>query len=243
MLRRSRSAALKDSDVLEPLVEMQAEQPRAGDEDAISAVANVFGSADEVSELEDFKEAQLDEELNEIMSASEGSSAADHAEKRDAPSGHMGFSADDDDTESFLDDFGADLDDFDSSIFGLDDDENSTAISRSGAQKGAVSGDELEMTFNISDAGSSDSSKEELPQGEEVLNDLDFFSEEEARASEDVGFGPDEETATKLELAYAYQKMGDSDGAKEILQEVIMEGNESQIAEARRLLESLQATS
>ena len=242
MLRRSRSAALKDSDVLEPLVEMQAEQPRAGDEDAISAVANVFGSADEVSELEDFKEAQLDEELNEIMSASEGSSAADHAEKRDAPSGHMGFSADDD-TESFLDDLGADLDDFDSSIFGLDDDENSTAISRSGAQKGAVSGDELEMTFNISDAGSSDSSKEELPQGEEVLNDLDFFSEEEARASEDVGFGPDEETATKLELAYAYQKMGDSDGAKEILQEVIAEGNESQIAEAKRLLESLQATS
>ena len=67
--------------------------------------------------------------------------------------------------------------------------------------------------------------------------------EEEARASEDVGIGPDEETATKLELAYAYQKMGDSDGAKEILQEVIAEGNESQIAEARRLLESLQATS
>ena len=117
-------------------------------------------------------------------------------------------------------------------------------MGRSGAQKGAVSSGELEMTFNLSDAGSSDlSKKEELTQGEEVLDDLDFFSEEEARASEDVGIGPDEETATKLELAYAYQKMGDSDGAKEILQEVIAEGNESQIAEARRLLESLQATS
>ena len=78
---------------------------------------------------------------------------------------------------------------------------------------------------------------------QEVLDDLDFFSEEEARASEDFVLGPDEETATKLELAYAYQKMGDSDGAKEILHEVIAEANESQITEARRLLDSLQATS
>ena len=156
------------------------------------------------------------------------------------------FSADDDDTDSFLDDLGADLDDFDSSIFSLDDDENSISMGRSGAQKGAVSSGELEMTFDLSDAGSSDlSKKEEVSQGEEVLDDLDFFSEEEARASEDVGIGPDEETATKLEhqRTSAYQKMGDSDGAKEILQEVIAEGNESQIAEARRLLESLQATS
>ena len=244
MLRRNRSAALKDSGVLEPLAEMHAEQLRAGDEDAITAAANVLGSADDVSELEDHRAAQRNEELNEIMSASEGSYTHDDAEKRDSRSGLKSFSADDDDTDSFLDDLGADLDDFDSSIFSLDDDENSISMGRSGAQKGAVSSGELEMTFNLSDTGSSDlSKKEELPQGEEVLDDLDFFSEEEARASEDVGIGPDEETATKLELAYAYQKMGDSDGAKEILQEVIAEGNESQIAEARRLLESLQATS
>ena len=243
MLRRNRSAALKDPGVLEPLVEMQAELLRAGDEDAIGTAANVFGSADEVSELKGHKAAQWNAELNEIMSASESSYADDHAEKSDSRSGHKSFSADDDDTDSFLDDLGADLDDFDSSVFSPDDDENSIAMGRSGAQKGAVSSDELEMTFDLSDAGSSDSSKKEgLPQGEEVLDDLNFFSEEEARASEDVGIGPDEETATKLELAYAYQKMGDSDGAKEILQEVIAEGNESQIAEARRLLESLQAT-
>ena len=243
MLRRNRSAALKDPGVLEPLVEMQAELLRAGDEDAIGTAANVFGSADEVSELKGHKAAQWNAELNEIMSASESSYADDHAEKSDSRSGHKSFSADDDDTDSFLDDLGADLDDFDSSVFSLDNDENSIAMGRSGAQKGAVSSDELEMTFDLSDAGSSDSSKKEgLPQGEEVLDDLNFFSEEEARASEDVGIGPDEETATKLELAYAYQKMGDSDGAKEILQEVIAEGNESQIAEARRLLESLQAT-
>ena len=245
MLRRNRSAVLQDSGVLEPLVEMEAEQLRPIDEDAISAAANVFGSADEKSEPEDHKAAQWNEELNEIISASESSYADDHADKRDSRSGHKICSADDDDdTDSFLDDLGSGLDDFDSSIFSLDDVENSIAMGRSGTQKGAVSSDELEMTVDLSDAGSFDSSQEEeLPQGEEVLDDLDFFSEEEARAPEDVGIGPDEETATKLELAYAYQKMGDSDGAKEILQEVIAEGNESQIAEARRLLESLQATS
>ncbi|MAJ54713.1 MAG: hypothetical protein CBC67_01740, partial [Gammaproteobacteria bacterium TMED107] len=155
MLRRNRSAALKDSGVLEPLVEMQAEQLRAVDEDAISAAANVFGSADEVSELEGHKAAQWNEELNEIMSASEGSFADDHSEKRDSRSDHKSFSADDDDTDSFLDDLGADLDDFDSSIFSQDNDENSTAMGRSGAQKEAMSSDELEMTFDLSDAGSS----------------------------------------------------------------------------------------
>ena len=244
MLRRNRSAALKDSGVLEPLVEMQAKQPRDGDKDSISPAANVFGSADEVSELEDHKAAQWNAELNEVMSASEGSYANDYAEKRDSRSNHKSLAADNADADSFLDDFGSNRDDSDPGIFSLDDDENSIAMGRSAGQKGAVSSDELEMTFDLLDAGSSDSSKEEeLPQGEEVLDDLDFFSEEEARASEDFVLGPDEETATKLELAYAYQKMGDSDGAKEILHEVIAEGNESQITEARRLLDSLQATS
>ena len=244
MLRRNRSAALKDSGVLEPLVEMQAEQPRDGDKDPISPAANVFGSADEVSELEDHKAAQWNAELNEVMSASEGSYADDYAEKHDSRSDHKRLSADNADADSFLDDLGSNRDDSDPGIFSLDDDENSIAMGRSARQKGAVSSDELEMTFDLLDAGSSDSSKEEeLPQGEEVLDDLDFFSEEEARASEDFVLGPDEETATKLELAYAYQKMGDSDGAKEILHEVIAEGNESQITEARRLLDSLQATS
>tara|TARA_B100001057_G_scaffold153786_1_gene153942 strand:+ start:2777 stop:4987 length:2211 start_codon:yes stop_codon:yes gene_type:complete len=86
------------------------------------------------------------------------------------------------------------------------------------------------------------------------INDLDFFSEEETTGSEisDDEFeesadevsvlSHDDETATKLELAYAYQKMGDADGAIEILQEVVVEGNESQAAEATKLLEALQNT-
>ena len=49
----------------------------------------------------------------------------------------------------------------------------------------------------------------------------------------------DDETAIKLELAYAYQKMGDTAGAADILREVIKEGNRYQVKEARQMLDSL----
>ncbi len=44
---------------------------------------------------------------------------------------------------------------------------------------------------------------------------------------------------TKFDLAKAYQEMGDKDGAREILQEVIKEGDAGQQAEAKQLLDSL----
>lgn len=47
------------------------------------------------------------------------------------------------------------------------------------------------------------------------------------------------EVATKLDLARAYVEMGDSEGAKEILAEVLKEGSPQQQAEANQLLASL----
>ena len=44
---------------------------------------------------------------------------------------------------------------------------------------------------------------------------------------------------TKFDLAKAYQEMGDKDGAKEILQEVIKEGDTEQKAQAKTLMDSL----
>ena len=400
MLRRNRAEALKGSGDLEPLVEMQTEQLRAGADDGVGAEVDESWSADGASELEDHKKTQLNEELNEIMSASGDSSDAEHNEKTDAPSVDTESPADDD-TDSFLDDVGIDLGDFDSSIFDLDDDDDATDSGRNGGHEGKVSSDDLEMTFELSDPGSSDFNAEEaasevhqsvdisadkkapedgfdkssrnLPEQEAVsltwgeespqdeadesavklapdaahalgmeiseneaepglsngqanepddldiealefdaqassnattsdreeraereeldletsfdatkidpetskepleavlfdakhdssgtqsegevgLDDLDFFSEEEARAQDDADseadksddevsiLSDDDETAIKLELAYAYRKMGDSDGAMEILQEVISEGNEGQRAEARELLDAL----
>ena len=43
----------------------------------------------------------------------------------------------------------------------------------------------------------------------------------------------------KFDLARAYQDMGDKDGAKEILQEVVREGDTTQKSEAQKLLDSI----
>ncbi len=66
---------------------------------------------------------------------------------------------------------------------------------------------------------------------------LDFTSvplDEESSTAEDADM-----VATKLDLAKAYIDMGDSDGARNILDEVAKEGNESQRQEAETLLGQL----
>lgn len=50
---------------------------------------------------------------------------------------------------------------------------------------------------------------------------------------------PSDDVATKLDLARAYQEMGDKDGAKELLKEVMAEGSSAQKAEAQNLLTGL----
>ncbi|MEM1432947.1 MAG: FimV/HubP family polar landmark protein [Pseudomonadota bacterium] len=52
----------------------------------------------------------------------------------------------------------------------------------------------------------------------------------------DVG---EDSTSTKLDLARAYIDMGDQDGARDILKEVLTEGSESQQQEAQTLLETI----
>lgn len=56
----------------------------------------------------------------------------------------------------------------------------------------------------------------------------------------DLGFLSDsDETATKLDLARAYIDMGDAEGAKDIINEIMKEGNEQQRQEAQTLLKKL----
>lgn len=57
-----------------------------------------------------------------------------------------------------------------------------------------------------------------------------------------VATSPDNpEVATKLELAQAYEEMGDLEGARELLNEVLNEGSEAQQREARIMLERISA--
>lgn len=65
---------------------------------------------------------------------------------------------------------------------------------------------------------------------------LDFESSHEAEDTDVAVEEPQwDETATKLDLAKAYIDMGDAEGARSILDEVLEEGNESQRAQAREL--------
>ena len=54
-----------------------------------------------------------------------------------------------------------------------------------------------------------------------------------------IGDDDDDAAGTKLDLAKAYIDMGDPDGARGMLDEVLAEGTESQQNEARSLLDSL----
>ncbi|MEX2335464.1 MAG: FimV/HubP family polar landmark protein, partial [Pseudohongiella sp.] len=76
------------------------------------------------------------------------------------------------------------------------------------------------------------------------FDDLAFISNEDSFDDEDddeeLAFLSDsDEAATKLDLARAYIDMGDSDGAREILAEVVKEGTEAQRRDAESLLERL----
>jgi len=61
--------------------------------------------------------------------------------------------------------------------------------------------------------------------------DLDLAAEPEISSSEEV--------ATKIDLARAYQEMGDLEGARELLQEVLRDGDSRQREAASALLTEL----
>jgi len=55
----------------------------------------------------------------------------------------------------------------------------------------------------------------------------------------DAGDATYQEVATKLDLAKAYEEMGDKDGARELLNEVLKEGDAAQQEQARSMLETI----
>jgi pilus assembly protein FimV len=75
------------------------------------------------------------------------------------------------------------------------------------------------------------------------LDDLNLNLESQPKADAAAGGGEKDghwyDVQTKFDLAKAYQEMGDKDGAKEILQEVIKEGDSDQKAQAKTLMDSL----
>jgi pilus assembly protein FimV len=115
-------------------------------------------------------------------------------------------------------------------------DNDATQLAKTGAFKdiaGFSDGDTVEQSTPDTD-GEGDTAE----QPKVAADDLSIFDD----APQDGAIPGDAtmtEVGTKLDLARAYIDMGDPDGARSILNEVLDEGRDSQQQEARQLLEEL----
>ena len=100
---------------------------------------------------------------------------------------------------------------------------------------------DLEAPESNADAGGEAAESIDLPEIETPA--VEPASEDEASdldlRLDDADEVDDEGIATKLELARAYEEMGDKDGARELLDEVLKEGSEAHKGQARSILERL----
>ena len=74
-----------------------------------------------------------------------------------------------------------------------------------------------------------------LSQAETALN-FELADRQSESFSSEMDVASNDEVATKLDLAKAYEEMGDVEGARELLQEVLREGNISQKEAAQAML-------
>ncbi|MDX1455519.1 MAG: FimV/HubP family polar landmark protein, partial [Gammaproteobacteria bacterium] len=171
----------------------------------------------------------------------------------DEPLVDLSADSGDDDGLGDFGDFGGDLDsDLDSDLggdLGGDLDAGDDASSDSGSDDDTQSEfdkalEELSAYVDTNQPdGGSESSAEEAG-GDLNLDEFDFDSSA-SDSADDSGSDDDDdegglgEIGTKLDLAQAYIEMGDPDGARSILEEVLAEGDDEQKATAQSLIDSL----
>jgi len=110
--------------------------------------------------------------------------------------------------------------------FDLSDLSDEVAAAGEASEAVETQGVDLDVGASLTERGSDFTATEQIS-----LEDLPEVSELEPVTMSEVG--------TKLDLARAYVDMGDPDGARSILDEVLKEGSNSQKQEAQRLLDSL----
>lgn len=108
--------------------------------------------------------------------------------------------------------------------------------------------DELSFDFDLDNLDSADTGLQKASDISFNMPELDLGRSTAASASEPATqqmdaikdeFVVDDAVATKIDLARAYLDMGDADGARSMLEEVISEGSDSQKAEAKKLLSEI----
>jgi pilus assembly protein FimV len=210
---------LGDSDAIAEAEALQQKIPGAVEDLGISmdATANITDPTDESIDIDVDEEVSFD--LDDLGSETEDDSLSIEEDELD-------LDLDDDDELSLdLDDDGAtslDLDDDDEFSLELDDD-------------GAISldlDDDDELSLELDDDGAISLNLDD----EELDVDLDS----EIELDDDGAFSLDlDADDNKLDLARAYIDMGDSNGARGLLEEVLKVGTEAEILEANELLEKI----
>jgi pilus assembly protein FimV len=189
------------------------------------AELDLVSSADAASNVEELELPGVDDTLTDVTEEMEGLEAADDlADAVDVAQSTLDTEFLEVDAET---DFELELDSADAEEQGAGD--------QLGGDLGldfdpdSMADDELELA-ELADAG---------PEPGEALEEPEFESEV-ATAEDDFDFEEDGDSAnTKLDLARAYIDMGDEDGARDILKEVLDEGSAEQQQQAQSLLENL----
>ncbi|SNT11128.1 FimV/HubP family polar landmark protein [Pseudomonas segetis] len=159
----------------------------------------------------------------------------------------------------------ADTDADDDFLLSLDDADLSSStdpVAEAAPQGETDDGFDLSLNDDLGDLASEEKPDNFAAQLDEVTAELDQLSEslEQQKAADELDvpefteassvaafddeddfdfLSGTDETATKLDLARAYIDMGDSEGARDILDEVVAEGNDDQQKEAKELIDKL----
>ena len=173
--------------------------------------------------------AAADEELSLDLDAGDDDQELELSLDDDQPqpsSNTSGLSLDDSSVEVESEDFG------ELSIEGMSD-EFTEVSEQPAAEELDLSLDDADLDLSSEEPTQVSAAVVEAPTAASPSIDLDDVSADD----DDFDFlGDTDENATKLDLAKAYIDMGDSEGARDILQEVISEGNTDQQQEAKDLL-------
>lgn len=240
-------------------LELDADEPASGmtelglpdTEESAAGLSDELDLASDLAEFESEAATEVDATDETDVSSELEFDLGELSEQDDAQPADESLSAED---ELDLEDEDFSLD-FDAADLGFEEAEDDNA---EGEAVVADSSDELnldsELDFDASELNLDDDSKQaddeiSLDMGDTAEFELDSLDLSDESSTAEVASDGDEdfdiselsedidEVATKLDLAKAYIDMGDSDGARSILEEVKAEGNEAQQEEAEALLQ------
>ncbi|MFT6309781.1 MAG: pilus assembly protein FimV [Porticoccus sp.] len=236
--------------------------------EASNILANTDGAEDWLAEAKDSKISAAEkfpemdygavgEDEGEVGFDSTGDLGIDDIEDLDMASISADGAELDDDLG--LDDFDSEIDEMSNEVAGLaedlDDDFSADLLATKEGGEGVNDLPDLEDLLGLDDLDESDVELDRTSDAELSLDDDDDDDDDDFDLDEEIDLGDDfdfdlddddnfgdeveDDIGTRLELAKAYVELGDEDGAKEILSEVVNQGSDEQKTEAKTLLESL----